>query len=68
MAAKLIATEVPLSKLPKKYKIIFISTKTPMPKKDGPLRKTLYGYARTIVTFDINEIEVEDLKIIVAFG
>ncbi|OIW22207.1 hypothetical protein CONLIGDRAFT_650726 [Coniochaeta ligniaria NRRL 30616] len=37
--------------------------KTPMPKKDRPLRKGLYGNACTIAKIDINgEMETEDLK------
>ncbi|OIW27924.1 hypothetical protein CONLIGDRAFT_682932 [Coniochaeta ligniaria NRRL 30616] len=42
--------------------------KTPMPKKDGPLRKELYGNDCTIAKVDIDEMEVEDLKMMVIIG
>ncbi|OIW23022.1 hypothetical protein CONLIGDRAFT_637949, partial [Coniochaeta ligniaria NRRL 30616] len=68
MAAKLIATEVPEPKLKKGNVIKFPKITTPMPKKDGPIRKRLYGSARTIDKIDIDEMEVEDLKTMVFFG
>jgi hypothetical protein len=51
-----------------KGKIGFTETRTPIPKKDGPLRKEVRGDARTITKLEVNEKkEVEDLEKIVRF-
>ncbi|OIW22340.1 hypothetical protein CONLIGDRAFT_226403 [Coniochaeta ligniaria NRRL 30616] len=62
------ATKVPEPKLKKGNVIKFPTITTPMPKKDGLLRKRLYGNARTINKIDLDEMEVEDLKTMVFFG
>ncbi|OIW34613.1 hypothetical protein CONLIGDRAFT_638962 [Coniochaeta ligniaria NRRL 30616] len=46
MANKVIATKVPEPELKKGNVIKLPKIKTPIPKKDGPLRKRLYGNAR----------------------